>query len=139
MAVQEFFGSDTACLTDLSEIDVQIQDPVRLIGERIARRWQTQRGALASINGDPDFGLDVTQLVNAKMTPNDRQTAQAALAQEAEKDQQVDTCTVTISVGSGGAISVVGRFTTPAGPFSLTLDVRDLVVEDVMFSGGTGV
>ncbi len=131
----DFFGSDTSCITDLSLIDVQVTNPLTLIGQRILRRWQTQRGALASINDDPNFGWDVTQLVNAKLAPGGIAQAQASLEQEAEKDQQVESCSVRVSQQTGGGIRVDASFTTSQGPFSLTLDVRDLSVEAVFNFG----
>lgn len=133
-ASTNFFGSDTSCITDVALIDQQVTSPLLLIGQRILRRWQTPRGALASINDDPDFGYDVTQLVNAKLTPNAIATAESQLRAEALKDEQVRACTVRV-VQSGTTVSVSAAFDTLAGPFALTMNVRDLTVEAVFSFG----
>ncbi len=132
-----FFGSDVACITDQSLIDEVITDPRRLIGERVLRRWQTQRGALASINDDPDFGWDITQYVNAKLSPGGIAQAQTQLQAEALKDEQVESCNVRLTQGTGGLVTVTATFSTAAGPFNLTVDVRDLTVEAVFSFGAT--
>ncbi len=131
-----FFGSDSSCITDLSLIDEIVTDPRTLIGQRILRRWSTPRGALASINDDPDFGWDITQYVNAKLGPGAIATAQAQLRNEALKDEQVSACAVSIATGFGGAVTVNASFQTADGPFALTIDVRDLTIEAVFSFGG---
>lgn len=124
-----FIGSDTFCLTDLERVDRQVADPRVIIGQRIARRWQTPRGALAIINDDPDFGWDITQYVNAKITASTISTAQQQLLAEALKDEQVASGTVEFSPGpSQGEFVVTGRFQSAAGPFTLTMNVDQLTV-----------
>ena len=130
-----FLGSDTSCITDLSRIDKVITNPVEVIGQRVLRRWQTQRGALASINDDPDFGWDITQYVNAKLSPAGKSQAETQLESEAKKDEQVETCHVSLTHSINGTLTVKASFTTTAGPFQLTLDVRDLTIESVFSFG----
>lgn len=128
-----FYGSDTACVSDLGLVDTQISDPVQVIGQRIARRLQTPRGALALIGDDPDFGFDVRQLVNGKYAPADIHAAQTTIQNEVQKDEQVDSAIVSISIGAGGLLAIGLQVVSAVGPFGLTLNVTDLTV-DVVFA-----
>lgn len=124
------YGSDSYCLTDIQRISTLVTDPRVVIGQRVARRLQTPRGALALINGDPNFGYDVRQLVNAKLTPNFKVNAQKSIRDEVEKDQEVLSASVTVAsadAGSGVAITILIQ--PSDGPFSLVMNVRDLTVE----------
>ncbi len=131
-----YYGSDTACLSDLPLISTTITDPVQLIGQRVARRLTTPRGALALINDDPNFGFDVRQYINAKLTPNQIATAQDNIQNEITKDEQVESAVVTFSIGAAGAISIGIALQSSAGPFSLTLDVTQLTTQ-LIFEFGT--
>jgi hypothetical protein len=130
--VSTFFGSDTVCISDLSLIDTQTSDPIQVIGQRIARRLQTTRGALALIGDDPDFGFDVRQFVNGKFNPRDRNSIESLIAAEILKDEQVASATVSFSVVAGVA-TVSAQIGSSAGPFELTLNVGDLTT-DLVFS-----
>lgn len=125
-----FYGSDTACLTDLQRIDLQVTDPRRLIGERIARRLQTPRGGLASIGDDPDAGFNVRQLVNAKVRPADMGNFEAQIKAECLKDEQVDAAAVNLQL-VGDALTIAIELATAEGPFTLTMNVTQLTVEAV--------
>jgi hypothetical protein len=126
-----FYGSDTTCLTDLPLIDTQIDDPVQLIGQRIARRLQVPRGALGLISDDPTFGYDVRQLVNARLAPGDIANAQQTIKDECLKDQQVEDCSVKITANTAGAVTIAVNLVASSGPFVLTLNVTALTVEAV--------
>lgn len=124
------YGSDSYCLTDIQRISTLVTDPRVVIGQRVARRLQTPRGALALINGDPNFGYDVRQLVNAKLTPQFKVTVGNAIRDEVEKDQEVLRAAVSVDDTSGGNGIVISiDIQSSDGPFSLVLNVRDLTVE----------
>lgn len=124
------YGSDSYCLTDIQRISTLVTDPRVVIGQRVARRLQTPRGALALINGDPNFGYDVRQLVNAKLTPSFKVTAQKAIRDEVEKDQEILSAAVRVeSAEAGNGIAITVDIQSSDGPFSLVLNVRDLSVE----------
>lgn len=131
MAVSVFYGSDTTCLDDLPLIDTQVTDPRVLIGQRIARRLTTPRGALALINDDPDFGWDVRQYINAKLTEAQKASAARVIQDEVLKDQQVEAATVSFSVSNAGAVYIRLDVAASGGPFSLTLSVSQLTTAAV--------
>ncbi len=124
-----FYGSDTACIDDLPLIGTTITDPVQLIGQRTVRRLTTPRGALALINDDPNFGFDVRQYINAKLSPAQIATAEASITDEVTKDEEIQDAVVSFSLGAAGAISIDISMQTNAGPFSLTLNVNDLTTQ----------
>lgn len=128
-----FYGSDTSCVSDIPLIDLQVTKPSILVGQRIARRLTTPRGALASINDDPDFGWDCRQYVNAKLAPSDIITAKAQISAEVLKDEQVESCTVEfVGPNSAGALTITVNGTLSNGPFSLTLNVGQLTTDLVL-------
>lgn len=128
-----FYGTDSYCVSDIQRVSTQVTDPVQLIAQRIARRLQTPRGALALIGGDPDFGYDVRQLVLAKRTPSFMTSAQSTIQAEVAKDQQVLSCSVQIAPMTGDGLSITVSVQSSDGPFSLVLSVDALTV-DVAFS-----
>jgi hypothetical protein len=120
-----FYGSDTACVTDVGLIDLQVTSPARIIGERIARLWQSPRGTLGLGLVDPaaaNRGYDIRQLPLMKLTPSTIAQAQQQLANEALKDEEVASVNVVITA-SNGVITITGSFTSAAGPFTLTGNV----------------
>ncbi len=125
------YGADTACTNDLPLISVTITDPVQLIGQRTVRRLTTPRGALALINDDPNFGFDVRQYVNAKLSPAAIATAQSNIQDEVTKDEEILSADVTFVLGAAGAISISISMQTNVGPFSMTLTVNELTTQAV--------
>lgn len=118
------YGVGMSGLVDLLAVDVIITDPAMLIGQRVAHRLTTPRGALAIINGPADFGWDVHQLVNKKLAPQDLSSAQIQIKAECQKDEEVQLAMVTIS-GKGNTKVGVQLFTA-AGPFTLTFNVAQI-------------
>lgn len=123
-----FYGSDTVCLYDLPRIDLQVVDPVQLIGQRLARRLQTPRGALALIGDDPNFGWDVRQYINGRFNPTTLGVAESQIANECMKDEQVQAATARLTL-SGLALTIDIEVESSAGPFSLTMQVSQLTVD----------
>lgn len=128
-----FYGSDSYCLTDLQWVSTQVTEPRVLIGQRIARRLQTPRGALALINGDPDFGFDVRTLVLGKLTTTLRVQAQSAIKSECLKDEEVLSASVSVEPTSGGSgLRITILLQASDGPFTLVLNVSDLTVDAIL-------
>jgi hypothetical protein len=125
-----FYGSDSYCLDDVLLIDTQVTDPRVLIGQRLIRRLTTPPGALALINDVAD-GFDVRQFINAKISPGTIAIAQAQIADECLKDQQVQTADVEMTLAKNGNLSINIGGLTAAGPFSLTMNVSQLTTEVV--------
>lgn len=124
------YGSDTACLDDLPLISVDVSAPYLVIGQRLARRLQTPRGALAFINDDPNGGLDVRQYVNAKVTPNFRAEVAREVKAECEKDEEVLSADVDVSFVNS-VLTIRIDVTANSGPFALVLTVQELTVEAI--------
>lgn len=120
-----FYGSDTSCVTDMSYVDTLITNPSILIGQRLARRLQTPRGALAAINDDPNFGWDCNQYVNAKLTPAQINNAQATIQAECLKDEQVQAININF-VLSGGVLAINASGIAATGPFQFTLNISQV-------------
>jgi hypothetical protein len=121
------YGSDTVCVTDVPFVDTQTADPFLVVGQRVARRLQTPRGGLASVSDDPNFGWDVRQYLNAKMSPTQVSQAQRQVEAECLKDEEVQsaTCTITFVFGTG-ALTIAVQLVASAGPFTLVLNVSQL-------------
>ena len=126
-----FYGSDSNCLTDVGLFDLQITDPLLLIGQRVARRLTTPRGALATINDDPNFGWDVRQYTLGRLAPSQVSQAQQQIAAEVLKDEQVQSANVVISFVNGGALTIKIDMVASTGPFTLTLNVNQLTTTAV--------
>lgn len=119
-----FYGSDTSCVTDIGLIDQQVTSPALVIGQRIARLWQSPRGALGLIDSAAaDRGVDIKQYCLQKMAPADIAIAQQQLANEALKDEEVASITVTITV-SNGTLTVTGSIVASSGPFTLVGNIN---------------
>lgn len=113
--------SDAAGATDLA-YDLRQSTGARATAERVARRYQTQRGALWY---DPDFGTALTELVNASAPLS---TLEQAAEAEALKDEEVADAQAT-ATQSGTTIDLRVELATAEGPFVLTIAVNELAVE----------
>lgn len=120
-----FYGTDTDCVSDLPLVDVQVTDPKQLIGQRLARRLVTPRGALGLIGDDPDAGLDVRQFLNAALSPRQISAIGQAVEAEALKDEQVASSSAAVTFAAG-ALTIALKVSSSVGPFQLTLSVSAL-------------
>lgn len=126
------YGFDTACVSDVGLVDVVITSPKLVIGQRLARRLQTPRGGLASVDPEAaDFGLDVRQFTLGRMDASRKVQAQQLISAECTKDEEVSAVDVTVSVVNGGPMTITIQLTSAVGPFTLTLNVTQLTVEVV--------
>jgi hypothetical protein len=67
----------------------------RVVGEAIARRLMTPRGALLY---DPDYGLDLRAYLNDDLDTRELYTLGALIEAEAEKDERVLSAVVDLSL-----------------------------------------
>lgn len=128
-----FYGSDTACVTDVGLIDLQVTGPSRLIGERLARLLGMPRGALALVN-EPDGanrGWDIKQYLLAKLTPTTIVQGQQQVQNECLKDEEVQSVTATFAPVANGVLPIVITGVASTGPFAFTLNVSALTVTAV--------
>lgn len=135
MAATGTYGYDTGCTTDLPLVSITVTDPRLVIGQRIARCWQTPFGGLAAIGGDPNWGCGITQYVLMKVTPTSRAAAANALLTAALRDQEVESGTVDVNYDGAGNMTVNGSFQSAAGPFSVVANV-DALTLDVIYNFG---
>jgi len=119
------YGTDTYCVSDLPLVDVQVTDPKQLIGQRLARRLITPRGALGLIGDDPDAGLDVRQFLNAALSPRQISAIGQAVEAEVLKDEQVASSSAAVTFAAG-ALTIALKVSSSVGPFQLTLSVSAL-------------
>jgi hypothetical protein len=130
-----FYGSDSNCLSDVGLFDLQITDPNILIGQRIIRLLQTSRGGLGAVGDDSDRGWDCRQYINMKLTPALIAQACQQIAFECQKDEEVDSASVSFSLDPTtlqlSAITI--NITASSGPFTLVGNVST-ITSDLVFS-----
>lgn len=125
------YGIATLGVTDIPLISISTSDPFLVVGQRIARRLLTPRGGLAAIGGDPNFGWDVRQYINGKLSPTALAQAQQAIAAECLKDEAVQSASVTFAYAFNGALTISIQLVGASGPFQLVLPVQDLTTAQV--------
>lgn len=118
------FGTAWSCVTDLTMPSVMVKGN-RIVAEAIARRLITPRGGLVD---DPDYGFDLSEFVNADLTPGDIARIQAGVQAECLKDQRVSGASSTVVVANGVLIATI-VLTTASGPFTLVLSVSDVTAQ----------
>lgn len=108
------YGNDLRCVTDMRD-DMAETNPnsPEGIGEALLRRWTCPRGQNAD---DPDYGRDVRSLLNRGLTQDDALAEAGLLRAEAEKEETVDTCEVSLEVDSRGREIRVSSLVTPVDP-----------------------
>lgn len=125
------YGIATLGVTDVPLISISTSDPFLVVGQRIARRLLMPRGGLAAIGGDPNFGWDVRQYINAKLSPTALAQAQQQIAAECEKDEAISSAKVTFGYSFNGALTISIQLVGASGPFQLVLPVQDLTTAQV--------
>ena len=110
---------------------------VRVPLEGIARRWSTPRGSLSFVSEEhDDYGYDFMQLAAKRMSPLAIARAEAALAQEASREQGVLGMTVRITNPALGAYVVTGSVRLASGPYTLVLSVADVTIQSLKVTRG---
>lgn len=90
------------------------------VAEAVLRRWSTTRGRLID---DPTYGENLTDCISDDMSSADLAYKQQQLAAQAQLDERVLQCTVTLTLPTTGVLTVVAFVTTAAGPFKLVASV----------------
>jgi phage baseplate assembly protein W len=125
-------GSCWSCVSGLSSPGVFVTGN-RAIGEAIARRLQTPRGGLID---DPKYGYDLTDFVEADVSPADLARIQSNVAAECAKDERVAAATAKIVLTSAGVLLATIELEPVGGePFSLVLSVSDVAQSPVQILG----
>lgn len=87
------------------------------LAQRLARRLTTPRGKLTFW---PNFGTDLRVYLLSNITPD--KIASAAQA-ECLKDEQVDSCSVTVNMVASARIALSIEVTDNDGPWTFTLTI----------------
>lgn len=111
-------GYDLSCVADFDPGGLEVSGR-RCLAEAIARRLTTPRGRLID---DPNYGFDLTQFINADLSPADIAQIQAQAAQECLKDQRVIAANVSITFVAN-TLSVTVLVQDGTGPFTLVLAI----------------
>jgi hypothetical protein len=100
----------------------------RAVAEAVARRWLTRRGSLVT---DTDAGIDLRDWINASVTQADLYALAGSLKTEAERDERVADCDVTVSFDpSTNTLAVTGSIVPiDSSAFRLVLNVSDVTVD----------
>jgi hypothetical protein len=100
----------------------------RVVAEAILKRWLTPRG---SCFWDLDLGHDVRQYLSAAIDSTRLSAIETQLAAEAQKDERVESCTVTASFDpTAKRFTLKSRVTLVEGEtFSFVVGVDALTAE----------
>lgn len=122
------FGLGWSCTTGLTMPSVMVSG-FRIVAEAIIRRWLTPRGGLVD---DASYGYDLTNAIGEDIGPSDLARMSQAAAEEAQKDERVRACYVTMGLITSGdgtpVLDVQARVETADGPFILVAAVSEITV-----------
>ena len=90
------------------------------VGEAIARRWGTSPGQLID---DPNYGYNLTDLVNDDIDASDLPRIQQRAAAEALKDERVLGCIVQMSFPTSGVLTVTAQVTPSLASGRMTCSI----------------
>jgi phage baseplate assembly protein W len=108
------------------------RDRARIKAQAIEMRLSTRRGTYFD---DPDYGLLVDDLLLDAAPAGRRSRIAAAIAGEIEKDERVESATVTLATDGGGAATFTADVIWLDGEETpLTISIQDLAV-DVLLRG----
>lgn len=103
--------------------------------QRLVRRQLTPPG---SVIDSPNDCIDVRGFVSAGVTQTDLQSLAGALRNELLKDEGVTDVAISVSFDPRIAmLSIVEKFTSGYGPFSLTLNVSQVTLEILVQNQGS--
>ncbi|XXY23361.1 GPW/gp25 family protein [Sorangium sp. So ce216] len=106
--------------------------PARIIAQAIEMRLSTRRGTYFD---DPDYGLLLDDLLLDAAPAGRRARIAAEIAGEIEKDERVESATVTLAADAQGRMSFSADVKLDDGQtFPLTISIQDLTV-DVLLRG----
>lgn len=125
-------GTDVSMIDDVDPV-WGIASGYANLARALLRRLSTDRGGLFY---DPDYGYNVTDLLNAGMTPRQRAKAQQDITAEVRKDERVRSPRVVLTYNAAfQSLTIDVRCDTPAGPFSMVMAATALTVEILRVNG----
>jgi hypothetical protein len=125
--IPNVFGSDLACLftgTGVGDLTPTMQEVTGppVVAQRLLCRLTTPRG---SVLDSPNDCIDIRGYVRASVTPAEVQAMQSQILGEIQKEQCLQTATVSVGefllVEAQLQVTITISVTTAKGPFTLTL------------------
>lgn len=117
-------GTDLSCVTDIDPTGAMVSGRTSL-AQACARRLSTDRGTLLD---DPNYGYNLTEFVNADVSPADVAALRSGVEAECLKDERVLACTADAVLGRDGVLTITITLTDADGPFELVLSVSDTTI-----------
>lgn len=94
------------------------------VAEAVVRRWSTSQGQLID---DPNYGYNVNDLIGATLSQAQIAYAQQQMSAEAQKDERVLSCQVTLALNNATQVLTINALvTTAVGPFTLVAAVSSM-------------
>ena len=122
----DLLGTDLSAVNGLDP-SLALFRGTRIVAEAAVRRITTPRGGLFYA---PNYGVDVREILNAKVTQQLLNTWRSRMEAEIRKDERVDTLSSTLSFyPQSEQVRIRVEGTTGAGPFAFTLAVTSLSVD----------
>jgi hypothetical protein len=129
VATPDPLGVDIDVLDDLPPT-FRLASGQKNLGNAIVRRLSTPSGSLARIGGDPEYGFDLRDKMNASWTAAELAALGAQVEAECRKDERVEGATVTARHDLRTSTLVVDiQLQSAAGPFALVVQVSDVGIE----------
>ncbi len=119
------YGTALSCVNDIDAASRTVTGN-RVVAEALARRLMTPRGRLI---GYPNYGYDLTQFVNADLSPRDLAGIKVGIVAECEKDERVESVDANVVLATDGTLTVTIAVVGTKGPFTLVLGVSQVTVE----------
>jgi phage baseplate assembly protein W len=119
------YGTELSLLKDIAS-DSRTVSGFRVVGEAIFRRLTTPRGRLIA---DPNYGFDLTQYVNADMSPRDIAGLRSGIAAECVKDERVNAVTVDATLERNGLLTVSIVLDLGTQTFTLVIAASSVTVD----------
>lgn len=118
------YGTEVSCVYDIDPAGRMVSG-FTVVAESIVRRLTTPRGRLI---GYPDYGFDLTQYVNADMSPRDIAGVRAGIQAECEKDERVERAIATADIDANGVLIVTIKIDLSEESFTLVVSASDAAV-----------
>lgn len=104
---------------------------LQCVAEAILRRWTTSPGELID---DPTYGYNLSDLLSDDLTKAQISYAQQQAGAQAQLDERVLQCTVTITLTVAGLLTVVANVLTAAGPFKMVAAIGAVTTQLLLVS-----
>jgi hypothetical protein len=111
-------GHDLSCVLDCNETFSETEG-LHLLAEGLLRRLITRRGSVVDA---PDYGYDLTSVLNKNMKLSDRQAIHSNVIGEVSKDERVDSVIAEI-IFFAQSMTVRLSGVSAAGPFQFAFAV----------------